>query len=89
MDSAEVDYQHAVDEHERVVVAEELQLEGVVECEEVARFDGEPGVVVPTLCLWNPGAVRVLAEPRGRIDARREAGREDILVSLAVRPGAE
>ena len=49
VNAAEVDHQDAVDEHERVVVAEELQIERAVEGEQVARLDGEPGVVVPAL----------------------------------------
>ena len=64
MDTAEVDDQYAVDEDEGVVVAEELKLEGAVEREEVARLDGEPGVVIPALGLGDPAAVGVLAEPR-------------------------
>src|SRR6185437_13850551 len=79
--TAQVDDQDAIDEHERVVVAVELQVEGTVEGEQVADLGGEPRVVEPALHRVDPVSARMGGE--------RHAGREQILVALAARATAE
>jgi len=89
MNTAEIDDQDAIDEYKRVVIAEELQLERTVESEKIASLDGEPGVVEPPLIGWDPVAIRMLAEPRCRVDARRKTGRKYVLIPPAAIARAE
>ena len=59
--TTKIDDEHAVDEYERVVVAEELQLEwGTVVREQVASLDRHPGIVEPALRIGDPRAIRIL-----------------------------
>ena len=87
--ATKIDDQHAVDEYESVVVPKELQLELAIVSKQVASLDGEPGVMKPPLRGSDPGAIRVLTKPHPRIDARRKAGREDVLVPPAAISRAE